>query len=81
MSKEETIKKLRMGNCLNFYDKKEKLFTKIQINKKEKFVCWQRFVSKNRSGNWIEWNSYLSIKEVLSIRQKIINNIKTSLTS
>ncbi len=80
MTKQETIKKLRAGDCLNFYDKKEKLFTKIQLNKKENFICWQRFVSTNRAGNWIEWNRYLTIKDVLSIRQQIINNIKNSLT-
>jgi len=80
MTKQETIKKLRAGDCLNFYDKKEKLFTKIQLNKKENFICWQRFVSKNRAGNWIEWNRYLTIKDILRIRQQIINNIKNSRT-
>lgn len=57
------IKKLRDKEVVNFFDSKNKLFIKFQINKKEtKFIYWQRFVSKDRR-NWTEWNRYLSLKE------------------
>lgn len=69
----DTIKKLRHKKSLNMFDRKENLFTKIQLNKKEKFVCWQRFVSKDKC-NWINWNDYLSLKDVLNIQSKIISN-------
>jgi hypothetical protein len=73
MKTTETIKTLRHGNPLNMFDRKEKLFVKIQLNRQEKFICWQRFVSKDRR-NWINWNKYLSLKDVMQVRQQIIDN-------
>ena len=74
MTTTEIVNRLRHNNSLEFFDKKEKLFTRIQINKNEtKFVCWQRFVSKDRI-NWRNWNDFLSLKDILEIRQQIIDN-------
>ena len=74
METNEVIKLLRHGGVLNMRDRKEKLFVKIQRNKQETgFVCWQRFVAKTK-GQWVNWNQYLSLKDVLQIRQQIINN-------
>jgi len=76
MEATEVIKNLRHKQPLNMFDRKEKLFVKIQFNKKEtKFICWQRFVSKDRS-NWVNWNEYLSLKGVMQVRQQIIDNNK-----
>lgn len=67
----ETIKHLRHGGVLNFFNRKQKTFVKIQLNKKEKdFVCWQRFESKDRR-TWVEQNKYLSLKDVMDIRAQI----------
>lgn len=74
MERNEVIKTLRHGGVLNMWDRKEKLFVKFQRNKQETgFVCWQRFVAKTK-GYWINWNEYLSLKEVLQIREQIILN-------
>ena len=74
MNQNEVVQMLRRGGTLNMRDRKEKLFVKIQLNKQEtKFVCWQRFVAKTK-GYWINWNEYLSLKEVLQIREQIIKN-------
>ena len=76
MDRNEAIKKLRHGWVLNMWDRKEKLFVKIQLNRKEKnFVCWQRFVAKAK-GYWTNWNEYLSLKDVMQIRNEIITNNK-----
>lgn len=61
------IKTLRDRHSLKLFDRKEKLFIHLQLNKKETgFICWQRFVSKDRR-NWKEWNSYLSLKDCWNI--------------
>lgn len=68
----ETVKKLRNKQRINLYDSTNKVFIAIQFNKKEKgFVCWERWVSKDRN-NWINHNLYLSIKDVLSIRNDLV---------
>ncbi len=64
------IKTLRHGGVLDMWDTEQKLFIKIQLNRKESFVCWQRYVAKSR-GNWVKWNDYLSLKDVMSIRQDL----------
>ena len=61
----EIINKLRNRESLRFFDKKQKLFVLFQINKKEKYYCWERWVSKNRNINYINWNYYLSLKDVI----------------
>ena len=67
---QKQIKKLRNGEHLRFWDKQEKLFVRIQLNKKENFICWQRFVSKDKT-NWQEWNSYLALKDCWQIIQTL----------
>lgn len=67
------VKTLRDRKPLDFFEKKTKYFIHFQLNKKEKsFVCWQRFVSLDRK-NWREWNSYLSLKDVLNCISQINN--------
>lgn len=70
MNTKETIKHLRDGGSLNIWNTKTKLFTKIQLNRREKFICWQRYVSKDRR-NWRKYNDCLSLKEVMNIRSAI----------
>tara|TARA_R110000868_G_C10726827_1_gene751258 strand:+ start:617 stop:859 length:243 start_codon:yes stop_codon:yes gene_type:complete len=78
MTNTEAVKNLRHGGILDMFDRKERLFTKIQLNRQEtKFVCWQRFVAKTR-GNWTKWNDYLSLKDVMKIRQQIALNTQTA---
>ena len=69
----EIVKTLRDRLPISRWDKKQKLFVKIQFNKQCEFVCWQRFVSKDRR-NWVNWNEYLSIKDVVNILDKIKSN-------
>lgn len=54
---------LRNGQPLNLFDTVDKLFVKFQLNKAEKFVCWKRYVSKDRR-NWVCWNEFLSLSDV-----------------
>lgn len=70
MTNSEAIKTLRHGGSLNMFDTSEKLFVKIQLNRNEKFICWQRFVAKTR-GNWTNWNDCLSLKDVMNIRHEL----------
>ncbi|HWV28286.1 MAG TPA: hypothetical protein VN038_01480 [Dyadobacter sp.] len=67
----EQLTTLRNRKPLSLFDSKEKLFVKIQINRKESFVCWERWVSKDRN-NWVNWNLYLSLKDV----RNILNDLK-----
>ena len=71
----ELIKKLRHRQRVAVFDHTEKLFTALQINEKESFVCFKRFVSKDKR-NWIEWNKYLTLKDC----KRILDTIKTNNT-
>ena len=71
--KANTVKELRAGNSITLYGSKDKLFTRIQRNKTEKTVCWERWVSKDKR-NWTNWNLYLSLKDVIQIRAQIIKD-------
>jgi dienelactone hydrolase len=66
----EFILKLRHGNPHTWFDKDNKYFYHIQLNKKAKCICWQRHASKDRR-NWIEYNYGLSLKEVLDFRAQL----------
>lgn len=68
----QQIKKLRDRQNLRMFSRKEKIFVHIQLNKKENFICWQRFVSKDKR-NWQEWNSALSLKDCWQILKKLSN--------
>jgi len=69
----ETLNKLRHRQRVTVFDHKAKLFTSIEINKKEHFICFQRFESKDRR-NWFEQNSYLSLKDCKQILETIKHN-------
>lgn len=58
------IKKLRDGESLELY--RGGMFTKIQLNRREKRVCWERWVSVN-GRSWMNWNLFLSLREVKTI--------------
>ena len=70
MDKLKIVKKLRDGENLNLFDKNKKLFVRIQLNKQEQRVCWERWVSRDRKG-WVNWNYYLDIKSVLQVVEEI----------
>jgi len=64
------ILSLRHGNSHTFFDKEIKYFYHIQLNRKAKYVCWQRHASKDRQ-NWIEYNYGMTLKEVLNFRAEL----------
>ncbi len=70
MTNNEAIKQLRHGGSLSMFDTSEKLFIRIQLNRKENFVCWERWVRKS-GGRWVNWNLYLSLKDIISIRKEL----------
>lgn len=64
--KTETLQKLRHGKPLRLlkpYNNQGKSFFHIQLNKKADFICWQRFVSKDKQ-NWIKLNDCLSLHDI-----------------
>lgn len=72
------IKKLRDREALRLFDKADKTFVTIQLNRKEKYVCWERWVSKDKR-NWKKINGYLSLREVWIILQGIKEKRELSL--
>jgi hypothetical protein len=64
MSTNSIIKKLRDGEPLELY--RDGLFTKIQLNRRESRVCWERWVSKDQR-SWMNWNLFLSLRDVIQI--------------
>ena len=58
------VQKLRQNDSMTFFDKKSKYYVHFQLNNDVKGICWQRHVSLDRQ-NWVKWNDYLSIKDVL----------------
>ena len=73
---QEIILKLRNGESIKTFGKTrsvggKKMFTKYQLNRKEKFICWQRFESFN-AHDWIEQNSYLRLKDVMGCIERNI---------
>ncbi|HXS59733.1 MAG TPA: hypothetical protein VN703_02855 [Candidatus Sulfopaludibacter sp.] len=60
------IKKLRDRESLRIWDKSDRMFIHIQINKKEHYTCWERFISKDKR-NWIKLNGFLSLQDVWNI--------------
>lgn len=70
MSKLEIIKKLRNKESIRFFNTKDKTFVHIQLNKQEKRICWERWVSKDKR-NWVNQNYYLDMKSVLQVVEDI----------
>jgi hypothetical protein len=64
MERNSVIKKLRDGEPLLLY--RDGLFTKIQLNRRESRVCWERWVSKDQR-SWMNWNLFLSLRDVIQI--------------
>jgi len=71
--KNEMLSKLRNRRSVNLFISAKKLFVKIQLNRKESFICWQRYVSIDRI-NWIGQNNHLSLKDVDSILKSYQKN-------
>lgn len=69
----ETLMKLRNRQPLRLFDKSEKLFHTIQLNRSTSFICWQRFVSRDRK-NWTKHNETLTLKDVNQIIEQIKSN-------
>jgi len=65
----ERLIKLRNRQPVTLWDTNEKLFHRIQLNKTTPFICWERWVSRNKT-NWIKWNECLTLREALSITFK-----------
>lgn len=61
----DIIQQLRHGERVTFYDRYDKMFVTYQLNRYEKRIYWERWVSKDRR-NWLNWDKYLSLKDVLS---------------
>ena len=64
MERNSVIKKLRDGEPLLLY--RDGLFTTIQLNKRHKRICWERWVSVNKT-SWMNWNLFLSLRDVIQI--------------
>jgi hypothetical protein len=64
MEQNSIIKRLRDGEPLQLY--RDKLFIKLQLNNRNNRICWERWVSKDRK-SWMNWNLFLSLREVLQI--------------
>lgn len=65
----ETLKTLRDGHSLRMWDRINKRIHQFQLNKKEERICWERWV-KIPGGNWVNWNKYLSLKDIANILAK-----------
>ncbi len=72
---ETLVKRLRNRESIKWFDKKERLFIRIQLNKTDNRICWERWVSKDRN-NWVNWNLYLSLKDVLQLHNTLLLNNK-----
>jgi len=64
MSKSSVIQKLRNGESITLY--RDGLFTRIQLNRRDNRICWERWVSKDNK-SWMNWNLFLSLRDVLQI--------------
>jgi len=74
----EHLLKLRNRKPLRLWDSLNKLFVHIQLNKKDERVCWERWVSKDKQ-NWVNWNKYLSLKDISGITAEIQENNKKTI--
>lgn len=64
------IKKLRDRENLRLWDRTDKTIVHIQLNKREQYVCFERFVSKDKR-NWKKLNGYLSLRDVWNILKEM----------
>lgn len=78
-NKDKIIRDLRNRITKTFWDEKEKMFVRFRINREEKRICWIRQVSIDRK-RWIDWNSYLTLREVISSIEQIRSDEKINLS-
>jgi hypothetical protein len=71
MSKSSVIQKLRNKESITLY--RDGLFTRIQLNRRDNRICWERWVSKDQR-SWMNWNLFLSLRDVLQIYSNYENN-------
>jgi hypothetical protein len=60
----ELVSKLRNRIVIDKYDYGQGYYLKFQLNKKHNKIAFQLFVSRDKI-NWVEQNSYLSIKDII----------------
>lgn len=73
----DIIKKLRDGERVILFDSSSKRFIQLQINKADNRICWERWVSLDKS-NWVCHNKFLSLKEVVQLINE--NKLKNKTT-
>jgi hypothetical protein len=71
MSRSSVIQKLRNKESITLY--RDGLFTRIQLNNRNNRICWEQWVSKDNK-SWMNWNLFLSLRDVLQIYSKYENN-------
>jgi hypothetical protein len=71
MSRSSVIQKLRNEESITLY--RDGLFTRIQLNRRDNRICWERWVS-NDNKSWMNWNLFLSLRDVLQIYSNYENN-------
>ena len=71
LNKAETVKRLRNGENIQRLIPYcgQRVRQHIQLNKKEKFVCWERYMmaANGDRSTAVLHNSYLSLKDVINI--------------
>jgi hypothetical protein len=70
MSRSSVIQKLRNKESITLY--RDGLFTRIQLNRRDNRICWERWVSKDNK-SWMDWNLFLSLRDVLQIYSEYEN--------
>ncbi len=75
--KPETVKTLRQGEPIRFFNRVTKTFIHFQLNRNEKRICWERYASLDKR-NWVKQASHYSLKDinnfVLRLNNKTLNN-------
>ncbi len=77
--KQNVVDKLRNGKTLQIVDKQRGYIHHFQINKKEKFICFERWVKcigATSSDRWVNWNLYLSLKDVVNANTQLVEQNK-----
>lgn len=77
--KQNVVDKLRNGQTLKIVDRQRGYIHHFQINKKEKGVCFERWVKcigATSSDRWVNWNLYLSLKDVVNANIQLVEQNK-----
>lgn len=73
--KQNVVNKLRNGQTLKIVDKQRGYIHHFQINKKEKGICFERWVKcigATSANRWVNWNLYLSLKDVVNANTQLV---------